>query len=64
VIVDAKTRDDDALEIDAPPSHDAVDFPVGTRFDDVGELGFLGGREARRRSARPGVAQAVRDRPC
>ena len=56
----AKTRGDDALEIDTPPSHAAINFPIGTRFDDFGELGFLGDREPRRRSARPGVAQAVR----
>jgi len=29
VIVDAETFVDDALEIDAPPSHDAVDLPSG-----------------------------------
>ena len=28
VIVDAETLMDDALEIDPPPSHDAVDLPV------------------------------------
>lgn len=42
VIIDAETRGCDALEIDAPPSHNAVDAPVGTRFDNAGELGFLG----------------------
>ncbi len=41
VIIDAETRGDDALEIDAPPSHDTID-PVRTRFDHVGEFGLFG----------------------
>jgi hypothetical protein len=36
VIVDAETLMDDALEIDASPSHDAVGLPVWARFDDGG----------------------------
>jgi hypothetical protein len=46
VIVDAETFVDDALEIDAPPSHDAVDLPVRARFDDGGQFVSLAQRQA------------------
>ena len=41
VIVDAEALGDDALEVDPPPAHDAVDFSVGTGLDDRGELRLL-----------------------
>src|SRR5580700_5940029 len=34
MIVDAEALDDDALEIDPAPAHDAVDSPVRTCLDD------------------------------
>jgi hypothetical protein len=40
VKVDVETLLDDALQIDAPPAHDAVAGAVGTRFNERGEFGF------------------------
>ena len=63
VIVDPETLGDDALEIDAPPAHDAVDFAVRAGLDELGELAQLLRRQARRRAARvPVVDQPVRPR--
>jgi hypothetical protein len=44
--VDAKAIGDHALEIDAPPSHDAVDFPVWAHFDDRRQFPQLRRRQA------------------
>ena len=41
VVVDAEALGDDPLEIDPPPAHEAVDFPIRTCLDDPGELGQL-----------------------
>ena len=47
MIVDAEALVDDALKIDAPPAHDAVDLSVGASFDDRREFGFPQGRRRR-----------------
>ena len=39
--VDAEPRGDDALEVDAPPAHDAVDLTIGASFHDLRELGQM-----------------------
>jgi hypothetical protein len=62
VIVDAEFLDDDALEVDPPPAHDAVDLTVGPRLDDRGELSQLLRRQTRLRALRPMVEEAVRPR--
>ena len=49
VIVDAEALLDDALEIEAPPAHDAVDLSVGASFDDRRQFGLLRRRQTRRR---------------
>ena len=50
---------DDALEVDPPPAHDAVDFVVRARLCDLGELRQLIRRLARRRTARPVVDEPI-----
>ena len=59
VILNAKARLDDTLEIDAPPAHHAVVFPVGTCFDDRRQFGLLSRRQARRPALRPIVQKPV-----
>lgn len=51
---------DDALQIDATPSHDAVLFEVGTGFDDLLELLQLFSAQTPLRSRRLTVNQPVR----
>lgn len=58
-IFDAELLSDDALEINAPPTDDPVDFSVGTPFDDLGEVGFLRCRKAWRRPTRPVVQEPI-----
>src|ERR1700722_12509267 len=50
---------DDALEVDPPPGHDAVDFVVWVGLSDLGELRQLIRRLARRRTARPVVDEPI-----
>ena len=50
-IIDPEAVLDDALKIDAPPAHDAVDFPVRSGLDDRGEFGLVCRREAPIRAA-------------
>jgi len=59
VIIDTKAILDDALEIDPPPAHDAVFFPVGAGFDNRSQLLLLCWRQARRRPFRPIIEQPV-----
>lgn len=54
-----ETVGDDALEIDAPPTHDAVLLPVGADLDDLRQFGSLFSRQARRYAAHPVVLQAI-----
>jgi hypothetical protein len=59
LIVDAEALLDDALKIDAPPAHDAVDLSVWPCFDDRREFGLLSRRQTRRRPFRPMVQKPV-----
>ena len=58
--VDAKAIGDHALEIEAPPSHDAVDFAVRARFDDRRQFSQLRRRQAPLPPARPMVQEPIR----
>src|SRR5262249_44140381 len=60
--VDAKPFDNDPLEIDAPPAHDAVPLTIRTRLDNLGELSQLLRRKTRLGPLRPVVDQALRTR--
>ena len=62
MIVDAEFLGDDALEVDPPPAHDAVDLAVRPRLDDRGELSQLLRRQTRLRALRPMVEEALRPR--
>jgi hypothetical protein len=44
VIVDTEAGRNDALQVDPPPTHDAVGFPVRAGFDDRRQFGQLGCR--------------------
>lgn len=59
VIGDAETIRDDALQIDAPPAHHAVNRQVRSRLDNLREFGLLFRRQARRGAAIPGILQSV-----
>jgi hypothetical protein len=47
MIGDAETLTNNALKIDAPPAHDAVDLSVGTRLDNGGQFSLLVRRQPR-----------------
>src|SRR5687768_4021870 len=51
---------DEALQVDPPPAHDAMHGPIRTGLDELGQLGLLRGRQARRMALGPGVPQPVR----
>ena len=59
VIVDAEALGDNPFQIDTPPANHAVNFSVGTSFDDNREFGFLIWRQTGSRSTRPIVRQPV-----
>jgi hypothetical protein len=59
VILDAKALLDDALEIDASPAHDAVEFPIGAYFDDRREFGLFVTHEHRPSFRRPTLCHAL-----
>lgn len=59
VIVDAETLLDDALQVDATPTHDAIAGKFGPRFHDGGELGFLLSRQAPRRASAMPIQKAI-----
>ena len=61
--VDAEPLGDDALEIDAPPAHDAIFLTVRASLDDLRELGQLLRRQAGLGTLRPVVDEALRTRP-
>lgn len=51
VIGDAETIRDDALQIDAPPAHHAVNRPVRSHLDDLRQFGLRFRRRARHGAA-------------
>ena len=53
MIVDDEALDDDPLQIDAPPANHAIDFAIGTSFDDGRECGLLIRRQPRSRATGP-----------
>jgi hypothetical protein len=59
VIGDREALQDDALEIDAPPTHDAVHGPVRTGLDELCELSSLLLREPRLATFGPVVEKAI-----
>ena len=58
--VDPKPLGDDALEVDAPPTHDAVLLTVRAGLNDLRQLSQLLFRQARLGTARPVVEKAFR----
>src|SRR6202453_4374001 len=60
--LDAEPLGNDALEVDPPPAHDAVDLTIRTGLDDLRELSQLLHRKARLGTLRPVVDEAVRTR--
>ena len=64
VIVDAETLADDALEVDASPAHDAIDFPVGARLHDGGQLSLLVWATGATSVRSPKCPAGRRGRPC
>jgi hypothetical protein len=56
--VDAESLGDDALEIDPPPTHDAVLLTIRTVLHDLRKLSQLFRRQARLRTFRPVVADS------
>src|SRR5258708_4832861 len=61
--LDAEPLRNDALEVDPPPAHDAVDLTIRTGLDDLREPSQLLRRKARLGTLRPVVDEAVRTRP-
>src|SRR5271163_2754622 len=59
MIMDAEALGDDALEIDAPPAHDAMHHPIRASLDEVCEFGLLISTEAGRRALGPVVQKPV-----
>jgi hypothetical protein len=56
---DAEPLGDDALEVDPPPTHDAVLLTIRTGLDQGGELGQLRRRQTRLGTLRPVVDEAL-----
>jgi hypothetical protein len=59
VVGDAEALADDALQINAPPAHDAVHGPVWAGLDELRDLGTLLRREAGRRALGPAVEKTL-----
>src|SRR5208282_6265411 len=60
--VDAEPLDDDPLEIDPPPAHNAIPLAIRASLDDLRELSQLLRRQARLGTLRPVVDEALRTR--
>ena len=60
--LDAEPLGNDSLEVDPPPTHDAVDMTIRAGLDDLCELSQLLRRKARLGTLRPVVDEAVRTR--
>jgi hypothetical protein len=60
--LDAEPFGNDALEVDPPPAHDAVDLTIRAGLDNLCELSQLLHRKARLGALRPVVDEAVRTR--
>ena len=59
VVVHVEAFLDDALQVDAPPAHDAVNGGVRTLLDDCGQVGLLLGRQPRWWSRRPLIEKTI-----
>ena len=57
--VDPEPLNDDALEIDPPPAHDAIFLPIRANFHDLRECGHLLFRQPRLRTFGPVVQEPV-----
>src|ERR1700679_618375 len=60
--VDAEPLGDDVLEVDTPPAHNAVLFPIGACFHDLRERGHLLLRQTRLGPFGPTVDEPIRPR--
>src|ERR1700722_15128757 len=60
--VDAEPLGDDALEVDAPPAHDAVLLTIWASLDDLRQLSQLRFRQAGLGTVRPLVDEPIRSR--
>ena len=47
MIMDAEALGDDGLEVDTPPTYDAMHHPIRASFDEVGKFGPLISRQTR-----------------
>jgi hypothetical protein len=62
VEVDAEPLGDDALEIDAPPTHDAVFLALGASLDDLRKRAICSYDRARLRAFHPVIKKPLRTR--